>query len=119
MSLKPSQLWIVQTAEELCDAIRRIVMNWDYLSRSTVGQQLIRSADSVGANIVEGYGRFHAKDRLRFYFISRASLEETIYWIRRARAASLMDFNESKRYLGRYSLLSGALDNFIRTQTPL
>lgn len=37
---------------------------------------MLDSVDSVGANIAEGYGRFHYLEKIHFYFISRASLSE-------------------------------------------
>ncbi len=40
--------------------------------------QIRRSSKSVMANIAEGYGRYHYVDCLRFYYIARGSLTETI-----------------------------------------
>ncbi|NLO50807.1 MAG: four helix bundle protein, partial [Bacteroidales bacterium] len=34
--------------------------------------------DSVGANIAEGYARFHYLEKIRFYHFSRGSLSEAI-----------------------------------------
>jgi len=45
-----------------------------------IGSQFLESADSVGANIAEGYGRFHYKDSLKFYYNSRGSLSEAKHW---------------------------------------
>jgi four helix bundle protein len=45
------------------------------------GRQFIDAADSIGANIAEGYGRYHYKDSLKFYYNSRGSLYETKHWI--------------------------------------
>lgn len=43
---------------------------------------MISAIDSVGANIAEGYARFHFLDRIKFYYISRASLSEGVeHWI--------------------------------------
>ncbi len=39
--------------------------------------QIRRSALSIPANISEGFGRFHLKDKVRFYLISKGSLNET------------------------------------------
>ena len=55
-------------------------MNWKH--QKLIGDQFIRSADSVGANIAEGYARFHDLDRARFYIIAKASLSEYGYhWL--------------------------------------
>ncbi len=40
--------------------------------------QLRRAATSVILNIAEEYGRFHYLDSLRFYYISRGSMMETL-----------------------------------------
>ncbi len=47
------------------------------LARDTVGKQIIRSADSIGANIAEGSGRGAYQDNRRFVRIARGSLYET------------------------------------------
>jgi four helix bundle protein len=39
--------------------------------------QIRSSALSVAANIAEGFGRHHTKDKLNFYYASRGSLAET------------------------------------------
>ena len=47
-----------------------------------IGQQFIRSIDSIGANIAEGYGRFHYMDKVRFYHQARGSYFESIeHWL--------------------------------------
>ena len=46
------------------------------------GDQMLESVDSVGANVAEGYARFHFSEKARFYYISRASLSEGVdHWI--------------------------------------
>ena len=43
-----------------------------------LNQQLRRLSLSVPANIAEGYGRFYYQDNIRFCYIARGSLEETL-----------------------------------------
>jgi four helix bundle protein len=43
-----------------------------------LNQQLRRSALSIPANIAEGNGRFYYQDNIRFCYIARGSLEETL-----------------------------------------
>ena len=78
------ELRVYQLSEVLADSIWEIVRRWDILARDTVGKQIIRSADSIGANIAEGYGRGSYQDNRRFVRIARGSLYETRHWLRRA-----------------------------------
>ena len=43
-----------------------------------LNQQLRRSSLSISANIAEGYGRFYYQDNVRFCYIARGSLDETL-----------------------------------------
>jgi four helix bundle protein len=71
-------------AEQLGDEVWKVVRRWEMLARDTVGKQLVRAADSVGANIAEGSGRGSNQDYRRFLRIARGSLCETQHWLRRA-----------------------------------
>jgi len=53
----------------------------DWQSKKIIGDQFIRSVDSVGANIAEGYGRFHYLDKNKFYYNARGSLLESKHWL--------------------------------------
>ena len=44
-------------AERIADAIWDIALGWNSFARDTVGKQLVRAADSIGANIADGDGR--------------------------------------------------------------
>ena len=46
--------------------------------RFRLGDQLLRSARSITANIAEGYGRFHYLDNSKFCGIARGSTYETL-----------------------------------------
>lgn len=43
-----------QMADELSDYVWEIVAKWDFFAKKTVGDQYVRAADSIGANIAEG-----------------------------------------------------------------
>jgi four helix bundle protein len=43
-----------------------------------LAQQLRLSAQSIPANIAEGFGRYYYQENVRFCYIARGSLEETI-----------------------------------------
>ena len=83
-------LEVLQLAEEISDEIWRMVSRWDSFAKNTVGSQIIRSADSIGANIAEAYGRFHYGEKLQFLYYARGSVFETKYWINRGAKRNLI-----------------------------
>ena len=84
------RLDVYKLSEKLADEIWNIVIKWDALAKDTVGKQIIRSADSIGANIAEGDGRGSYQDHRRFIKIARGSLYETKHWLRRAYTRELL-----------------------------
>jgi len=50
-------LAVYREAAALSDDIDSAVSEWESFARWTVGVQIVRAADSIGANIAEGYGR--------------------------------------------------------------
>jgi four helix bundle protein len=83
-------LRIYGLAEALADRIWEIVGQWPNFPKDTVGKQLVRAADSIGANIAEGAGRGSFQDNRRFVRVARASLYETKHWLRRAYKRGLL-----------------------------
>jgi four helix bundle protein len=77
-------LRVYRLSELLADQIWSIVIEWGVFGRDTVGKQLVKAADSIGANIAEGTGRGTFVDNRRFVRIARGSLNETQHWLRRA-----------------------------------
>ncbi|MBD0314954.1 MAG: four helix bundle protein [Microcoleus sp. T3-bin5] len=49
------QLRVYQFAEKISNELWFIVQKWDDFAKDTMGKQIVRSADSVGANIAEGH----------------------------------------------------------------
>jgi four helix bundle protein len=83
-------LRIYQLSETVADQIWDIVLDWDAFARGTIGKQLVRSADSIGANIAEDTGRGSFQDNRRFVRIARGSLNETNHRLRRAYKRKLL-----------------------------
>jgi four helix bundle protein len=78
------KLRVYRLAESLADGIWSVVLTWNYLAKDTVGKQIVRAADSIGANIAEGSGRGSLEDNRRFIRMARGSLYETQHWLRRS-----------------------------------
>jgi four helix bundle protein len=64
-----------------------------------IGDQLLRSATSIGANIVEGKSASSRKDFIKYYEIALKSANETKYWIGLVRDATDIDKTETKKLL--------------------
>jgi hypothetical protein len=62
MVIRLEDLEVYNLAESFGDEIWFLVIEWDYFLKDTVGKQMCRSADSIGANIAEGFGRYHFKE---------------------------------------------------------
>lgn len=69
-----ADLEVYRLARELSRIGWEIYEVLDWRIKKITGDQFIESTDSVGANIAEGYGRFHYLDRIKFLYNSRASL---------------------------------------------
>jgi len=77
------ELDVYKLAEELSDRVWYDFDTWNKKVQNTIGYQIIRSSDSIAANIAEGYGRYTPADRKKFYLYSRGSFEETKSWLRK------------------------------------
>ncbi|MCF7804547.1 MAG: four helix bundle protein [Candidatus Marinimicrobia bacterium] len=77
------ELDVYQLAEKLADKVWYNFDEWPVKAQNTIGYQIIRSADSISANISEGYGRYTPKERKLFYRYARSSFEETKCWLRK------------------------------------
>lgn len=84
------ELQVYQLSEQLADNIWKIVEGWNFFAKDTIGKQIVRSADSIGANIAEGVGRGSFQENRRFIKIARGSLNETQHWLRRAYTRNLL-----------------------------
>lgn len=107
------KLEIYALAEKLSDHVWEIVNDWNKLAQDTVGKQLIRSADSIGANIAEGSGRGSDQDYKRFLRMARGSLNETRHWLRRAFKHKLLTEGQIKDLTPTIEILTPKLNAYI------
>jgi len=79
-----------QLARALGREVWAAVLVWPKYERWAVGMQLVRSVDSIAANIAESTGRWHRPDQQRLLFIARGSLHEANSWIEVAKDRDLL-----------------------------
>jgi len=79
MELK--NLEIYRLSREISDDVWEIYKEMDWETKKIMGDQFIRSIDSIGANIAEGFGRYHYLDKNKFNYNARGSLFESLHWL--------------------------------------
>ncbi|MFN3555774.1 MAG: four helix bundle protein [Bacteroidales bacterium] len=103
-----------KTAFHLSNYVWEIVIKWEGFAKNTVGVQFVRSADSVSANIAEGFGRYGKKDKIKFYRYSQGSLKETLDWLHKAKARNLLQENEYQHIFAELERLPFELNRLIK-----
>ena len=109
------KLQVYQLSEKLADGIWKVVLDWNSFAKDTVGKQIVRGADGVGANIAEGSGRGSLVDNRRFIRMARGSLYETIHWLRRAYIRRLLSQAEVRKLRILIEELSPKLNAYLRS----
>jgi four helix bundle protein len=108
-------LQIYKLSEKLADQLWKIVVRWDILAKDTVGKQLVRAGDSIGANIAEGSGRGTDPEIRRFLRVARGSLYETQHWLRRAYRRKLLSEKQVEEILPLVKELTPKLNAYLRS----
>ncbi len=108
-------LKVYRLAERLADEVWQLVIRWDSFPQHTVGAQLVRAADSIGANIAEGTGRRSFNDNRRFVRIARGSLYETHHWLRRSFRRDLLSQEQIRLLRSILDELGPKLNAYLRS----
>ena len=116
--LRLEELETYQQAMEIADEIWFEVKNWDYLAIDTIGKQIIRSSDSIAANISEGYGRFFYKENKQFCYYSRGSLYETKTFLVKAKNRKLISEEKYQILFSKLEIISKKLNAYIKSIGP-
>ena len=107
-------LEVYQLSEKLSDMVWYGFDRWPEKVKKTMGYQIVRAADSISANIAEGYGRYSPPERKLFYRYARGSLEETKAWLRKLIRRNVItdEINEYEKIINE---LGPKLNAFIRS----
>jgi four helix bundle protein len=106
-------LAVLKSTEVVTDDVWRLVSSWNNFSRDSVGIQLVRAGDSIGANIAEAFGRFHYGEKIQFLYYARGSLFETKYWLNRSLARGLVNNTQAEKYADQLTGIARQLNNFV------
>ena len=113
--MKLEELRVNQLSMEMGEDIWNVVIEWDYFLKDTIGKQLIRAADSVAANLSEGFGRYHFKDAKNFGYYSRGSLYETKTWLTKAHNRKLISDTQFEKFMNNIDSIGIKLNNYINS----
>jgi len=109
------ELRVYKLSERLADEIWKAVNTWEPFAKNTSDQQIVRWADSVGANIAEGVGRGSYQDNKRFVKIARGSLYETQHWLRRAYTRNLLTVEQVNIFTAIINDLAPQLNSYLQS----
>lgn len=108
------KLEVYQLAEFFSDDIWELVNGWNGFQRDTIGKQIVRSADSISANIAEGYGRYYYKESKQFFFYSRGSLQETKSWLSKCKRRNIIEIDMADKLVAEAEKILAKLNGYIR-----
>ena len=108
------KLEVYNLAEDFSDKIWNIVITWKIFEKDTIGKQMVRAADSISANIAEGYGRYFYKESKQFYFYSRGSIQETKAWLSKCKRRGIISVEESNNLIAGAEKILAMLNAFIK-----
>jgi four helix bundle protein len=109
------ELDIYNMSMDMAERIWKIVSLWKYFEKDTIGKQLTRAADSVAANLSEGYGRYHYADKRNFSYYSRGSLYETKTWLKKAYDRKLISEADFVAFTNDINNIGKKLNSYIKT----
>ncbi|MEO5366816.1 MAG: four helix bundle protein [Magnetococcus sp. WYHC-3] len=109
------ELEVYQTTMAIGERVWKNVNAWDYFAKDTVGKQFVKAADSMAANISEGFGRFFYKENKQFGYYARGSLYETKTWLAKAHNRRLVEEEEYKLLRSSLDSIAVRLNNYIRS----
>ncbi|KKQ79233.1 MAG: Ribosomal protein S23 [Candidatus Moranbacteria bacterium GW2011_GWD2_38_7] len=107
------ELDIWKEAHRLSLEIYKITKTFPVDERFGITDQIRRASTSVGANIAEGFGRFHYKEKIKFYYIARGSSCEVQNFIFMAQDLGYIKREKARRIFSDYDNLNKKINNLI------
>ncbi len=101
-------------SQKYSDKVWMVVEQFNSFAKFGLGRQWTDSADSISANIAEGYGRYFIKDNIKFCFYSRGSILENKNWIQKARNRNLITLQQYDELLNELQVIHKKLNAYIK-----
>ena len=108
-----SKFNLIEETSQFSNTIWDEVNLWRIFEKDTIGKQLVRSADSIAANLSEAHGRYSFADRKRFGYYARGSLCETITWINLSVSRGLIEKEKGQLLQARLQNISKQINTYI------
>lgn len=112
--LKLNDISAYKNSLHLSNYVWERVMKWNILAKDTVGKQFIRAADSISANIAEGFGRRFKRDKIKFYYYAYASVVECLDWNEKSKVRGLIKQDEYEQILNSLQSLRKEINGLIK-----
>ncbi len=119
MNKSINDLEIYREAMRIGEVIWDLVADWPFFAKDTVGRQVVRAADSIAANLSEGYGRYHFKENQKFCYYSRGSAQETQTWIEKSVRRNLIPDDAARELYRDLDIFMKRLNAYIRSIGPV
>jgi four helix bundle protein len=118
--LKLNDIDAYKISFHLSNYIWNLVIQWKHFERSTVGEQFVEAADSISANLAEGFGRYFKKDKIKFYRYSAGSVKECFDWNEKSKIRKLLKPEEYEHIFRELQKLPESVNRLIKyTDTKL
>jgi four helix bundle protein len=110
-----TDLNVYKEALDFSNKIWMFCKQFDYFTQQTVGIQLVKSTDSISANIAEGFGRYHYKENIHFCYYARGSVEETKDWLRKAFYRDIIPKQLENKTFDEITIIYKKINNYINS----
>lgn len=112
--LKLNDIDAYVTSFHLSNYVWNKVIHWSWFEKKTIGIQFTTSTDSISANIAEGFGRYHKKDKIKFYRYSQGSLKECYDWNEKSKRRGLINEEEYQYILSTLRGIDPSIKRLVR-----
>src|SRR3989344_3916026 len=117
MDLENLEVYVL--ARGLSDKAWEIYRRWNQEAKHLWGQQFLEAVDSIGANIAEGFGRYHYADKNKFNLNARGSLVEARHWVDLCLSRRSISADEHQKFCDGLNRLGIKLNNYITATRKL